>query len=136
MLTPAQAQFIADGLVEEKKRERAESHWARARRIPRVYRSSALRKLPLSRQTELVEQASSTVSSKWSVLLTCCAWSSLSVGALWLVGSSRLGNWSFALPILLGLVPALGWHAYLVRRELGALLAREFALASVHGPEV
>ena len=135
MLTPTQAELIADGLVEAKKRESAKSRRARARPVPLVYRSSALRKLAPSRQAELLEQASTAVSSRWSALLTGSAWSLLSAAALWSLSSYRLGNWSLAL-LVLPYGPVLGWHAYLVRRELGALLAMHSAPDSTHGPEV
>jgi hypothetical protein len=136
MLTPAQAELIADGLVGANKRENANSHRARARTVPLVYRSSALRKLPPFRQAELMEQAFTTVSSRWSVLLTCCAWSLLSAAVLWSLSTYRFSNWSWALLILLPFGPPLGWHAYLVRRELGALLATDSSPESINVPEV
>ena len=136
MLTPAQAEAIADDIVEALQRESAKSRWARARPVPLVYRSSALLKLPPSRQAEFLEQASTTVNQRWSVLLTCCAWSLLSAAALWSLSSYHLSTWSVALLIFLPSGPPLGWHAYLVRRELGALLATDSAAKSVHGPEV
>jgi Flp pilus assembly protein TadB len=131
MLTPAQAEIIADGLVEAKKLER--SHSALPRPIPIVYRSSALRKLAPSRQAELLEQASTSVNSKRSVLLACCGSTLLCVAPLWLLGS-YLGGW-LSMVVLLSFAPAFVWHAHLVRRELGALLARS-QCGEIGGPEV
>ena len=135
MLTPTQAEFIADELVQAKRRERAKSQWARARAVPLVYRSSSLQKISPSQQAERLEQASTSVSSKWSHLLACCALSALSSAALWWLSSSRLDSW-LGILIPLGFLPALGWHAYVVRRELGALLAADFTSESISGPEV
>ena len=131
MLTPAQAEIIADGLVEAKKLERA--HSAPPRPIPFVYRSSALRKLAPSLQAELLEQASTSINSKRSVLFACCGSTLLFVAPLWLLGSYLGGSWSMV--VCLSSAPAFVWHAHLVRRELGALLTRS-EREEIGGPEV
>ena len=119
MLTPAQAEAIADDLIQAEQQRRPRLSLPRP--IPFVYRSSALSKLSPSRQTELFERASALVDSKRSVLFTYCGLSLLCVAPLWLLGS-YLGGW-FSLVVLLNIAPALAFRAYLVRRQLQTLVA-------------
>ena len=90
-----------------------------------MYRSPALRKLAPSRQAELLEQATTSINSKRSVLFACCGLALLCVAPLWLLGS-YLGGW-YSMVVFLSFAPAFVWHAHLVRLELVALL---------HGPSV
>jgi len=123
MLTPKQAESVADGLIEAQKRERLQALQMRIRPVPLLflYSSSALRRLRPSEQAQLCEQASRSVNSSLSLLWFSCAWAAACVTAWWLLGGPRFAD-AFPLVMVLIVGPAL-WRICRVRLELRALLA-------------
>ena len=66
MLTKSQATAVADALVEGGKAERIARLQAGAARIPSMYQSHALSRIPAGRQTQLVAQARRSAGLSWT----------------------------------------------------------------------
>ena len=118
MLTPAQAETVAEELLSQQRRAETEAKNAVARRVPFVYYVRGLNSLEPWERAELVQQSTQRIGNQWkATLLTLCL-IGVSCLAWWLAGlSSRLGVSPVALVVLCGAVVYLP-RAYFVRQEV------------------
>jgi Flp pilus assembly protein TadB len=118
LLTPIQAENIADELLSQQRRAETEAKNAAARRVPFVYYVRGLNSLEPWERAELVQQSTRRIGNQLkATLLTLCL-VGVSCLAWWLAGLfSRSGVSPVLLVVLCGAVVFLP-RAYFVRQEL------------------
>ena len=126
MLSTSEANAAANAVLEAGKAERIRRLEAAADRIPRIYRSSFLSRVPGWRQAELIREARRTAGSAWVgiALGACLIWL---VGVLWFAAErSRLSSAiCLAMPAVGGLSALL--RVVLVKLKLQQLLLEDLA---------
>ena len=118
MLTPTQAETIAEELLSQQRRAEMDAKNTVARRVPLVYYVRGLNSLEPWERAELVQQSTQRIGNQWkATLLTVCL---IGVGCLawWMAGLfSRSGVSPVLLVVLCGAIVYLP-RAYLVRKEV------------------
>ena len=118
MLTPTQAETVAEELLSQQRRAEIEAKNAVARRVPFVYYVRGLNSLEPWERAELVRQSTQRIGSQWkATLLTLCLVGASFV-AWWMAGLfSRSGVSPVLFIVLCGAVVYLP-RAYFVRQEV------------------
>jgi len=129
LLTPSQAERIAEDLLNQKRRAETEAKNAVARRVPFVYYVRGLNALEPWERAELLQQSARSVGNQWkATLLTLCV-VGISCLAWWLGGLFSRPGVSPVLLVVVCAAMAFLPRAYFVRKELRSRLRERGVLA-------
>jgi hypothetical protein len=124
-MTPEQARFVADDLIDEERAKATARRNAAAKPVPWYYRMPELDGLQPWERGERIAAARREVEFEWPTVLAGVVFAAACAGILWDAGLVRDG--SLALWLVVSFAPVNFIRVYFVRRHLRRMLVAQGA---------